>query len=53
MSPADYQAKRKALGYTQAGLAATLGVSRETIVRRESGDPRNPKVAHYQTFTGD
>lgn len=42
MSPAEYQAKRKALGYTQAGLADALGVSRETIVRRESGDPRNP-----------
>lgn len=42
MSPNEYQAKRLALGYTQAGLAEVLGVSRETIVRREAGDPRNP-----------
>lgn len=42
MSPTEYQAKRRALGYTQAGLAEALGVSRETIVRREAGDPRNP-----------
>jgi transcriptional regulator with XRE-family HTH domain len=37
MSPADYKAHRKKLGLTQAGLAALLGVPRESISRRESG----------------
>jgi DNA-binding XRE family transcriptional regulator len=42
MNATDYKAKRIALGYTQAGLADALGVSRETIARREAGWPRNP-----------
>lgn len=42
MTPTDYQAKRIALGYTQAALAEALGISRETVTRREAGDPRNP-----------
>jgi DNA-binding XRE family transcriptional regulator len=37
MSPADYKAHREKLGLTQAGLAALLGVPRESISRRESG----------------
>lgn len=39
MTPAEYRARRTALGYTQAALAARLGVSRETISRREAGHP--------------
>lgn len=42
MNATDYQAKRLALGYTQAALAEALGISRETVTRREAGDPRNP-----------
>ena len=42
MTATDYQAKRLALGYTQAALAEALGISRETVTRREAGDPRNP-----------
>ena len=38
MSPAEYRAHREKLGLTQAGLAALLGVSRETVNRRESGE---------------
>lgn len=38
MSPAQYKAKREQLGLTQAGLASLLGVTRETINRRESGE---------------
>ena len=37
MSPAEYRAHREKLGLTQAGLAALLGVPRESISRRESG----------------
>lgn len=37
MSPAEYKATREKLGLTQAGLAALLGVPRETISRREHG----------------
>ena len=42
MNATDYKAKRIALGYTQAALAEALGISRETVTRREAGDPRNP-----------
>ena len=38
MSPAQYKAKREQLGLTQAGLASLLGVTRETVNRRESGE---------------
>ena len=40
MSPAQYKAKREQLGLTQAGLASLLGVTRETVNRRESGEQR-------------
>lgn len=36
MTPADYKANRKKLG-TQREAAAVLGVSRETIAKRETG----------------
>lgn len=35
MSPTEYRTIRKQLGLTQAGLAALLGETRETINRRE------------------
>jgi transcriptional regulator with XRE-family HTH domain len=35
MSPTEYRTIRKQLGLTQAGLAAILGETRETISRRE------------------
>lgn len=38
MSPAQYRTKREQLGLTQAGLAALLEVTRETVNRRESGE---------------
>ena len=38
MTPTKYREIRKKLGLTQAGLAARLGVTRETINRRESGE---------------
>jgi DNA-binding XRE family transcriptional regulator len=37
MSPDEYKAHREKLGLTQAGLAALLGVPRESISRREHG----------------
>ena len=37
MDAAQYKALRERLGLTQAGLAARLGVTRETITRRETG----------------
>lgn len=37
MTGAEYKAHREKLGLTQAELAAYLGVTRETINRRESG----------------
>jgi len=40
VSPDDYKATREKLGLTQAGLAALLGVPRESISRRETGDQR-------------
>lgn len=42
MTPTYHRTKRIALGYTQAALAKALGISRETVTRREAGDPRNP-----------
>ena len=42
MTPAEYRAVRQSLGWSQARLADELGVTRETISRRESGDPRAP-----------
>jgi DNA-binding XRE family transcriptional regulator len=40
MSPAEYRAHREKLGLTQAGLAALLGIPRETVGRREAGTQR-------------
>ena len=40
MSPETYKKHRKGRGLTQAALAALLGVSRETVGRRETGDLR-------------
>lgn len=40
MSPAEYKAHREKLGFTQAGLAARLGLPRTAIVKREAGDQR-------------
>ncbi len=37
MSPYDYRHRRVLLGYSQSSLAGTLGLSRETVSRRESG----------------
>lgn len=37
MTPTQYRRHREQLRLTQAELAAKLGVSRETINRRESG----------------
>lgn len=37
MQPHEYKAIRETLGLTQDALAERLGVTRETIVRRESG----------------
>lgn len=41
MTPAKYAAERKKRG-TQAEVAKLLGVSRETIARREAGTERYP-----------
>ncbi|MDQ8206219.1 helix-turn-helix transcriptional regulator [Coraliomargarita sp. SDUM461003] len=40
MSPVEYKANREQLRLTQAGLASRLGVTRETVVRRERGESR-------------
>ena len=45
MSPAKYKSKREQLGLTQAGLASLLGVTRETVNRRESGEQPIPHEA--------
>ena len=37
MTPAQYRRQRERLGLTQAELAARLGVTRETVTRRETG----------------
>jgi DNA-binding XRE family transcriptional regulator len=37
MSALEYKALRARLGLTQAGLAGLLGVSRRTIIFRETG----------------
>jgi transcriptional regulator with XRE-family HTH domain len=37
MTPSHYRSLRRKLGLTQAGLAALLGLTRETITRRETG----------------
>ena len=37
MTAAEYKAAREKLNLTQAGLAALLGVTRETVTRREQG----------------
>lgn len=38
MTPDQYRKQREKLGLTQAGLAAELEVTRETVNRRESGE---------------
>ena len=35
MTPAEYKKERQRRGLTQAGLAALLGLTRETVNRRE------------------
>lgn len=40
MTPSEYRTAREKLGYTQAELAAKLGIPREAIVRREAGTQR-------------
>lgn len=37
LTPEGYKERRKALGLTQEELAKRLGVSRKTVVLRESG----------------
>jgi DNA-binding XRE family transcriptional regulator len=37
MTPTEYKTIREQLGFTQADLAARLGVSRKTINARETG----------------
>ena len=37
MTGSEYNALREKLGLTQAGLAALVGVSRRTIIFRETG----------------
>jgi DNA-binding XRE family transcriptional regulator len=37
MTSDEYKKLRDQLGLTQAGLAALLGVTRETVARRETG----------------
>ena len=46
MSPTEYRTIRKQLGLTQAGLAALLGETRETINRRE----RSASIARRDKF---
>ena len=41
MTPSQYRKERTQRGLTQAALAEALGISRETVTRREAGDPRN------------
>lgn len=41
MTPADYQRERKLRG-TQVAVATALGVTRETVSRRETGDSQSP-----------
>ena len=46
MNPNQYRAIRKSLGLTQTELGQKLGVSRDTIHRRETGDaPITPEAA--------
>jgi DNA-binding XRE family transcriptional regulator len=40
MTPAQYRKHREQLGLTQVGLAAVLGVTRETVNKREAGTQR-------------
>lgn len=40
MTPPEYKAHRKKLGFTQAGLAARIGLPRTAIVKREAGAQR-------------
>ena len=46
MSPTEYRTIRKQLGLTQAGLAALLGETRETISKRE----RSESIAKRDEF---
>lgn len=45
MTPTEIRSTRKALGLTQAELAALFGVSRDTILRAERGDRPIPGLA--------
>lgn len=42
MTPAEYRTQRIALGHSQTTLGRVLGVTRETISRREAGHPQHP-----------
>lgn len=42
MTPQEYRALRERLGWSQKRLAEAVGVSRETVVRREGGHPSYP-----------
>lgn len=42
MKPEEYRALREQLALSQARLAEGLGVTRETVSRRETGDDRYP-----------
>lgn len=45
MTPAEYKHLREKLGLTQAELAARLGISRRTIIFRESGSKISEEAA--------
>ena len=45
MTPVQLRRIRKALGFTQAQLAAELGVGRVTVTRWELGDRRISELA--------
>jgi DNA-binding XRE family transcriptional regulator len=44
MTAAEYKAEREWLGLTQTEIANRLGVSRDTIAKREAGRPINKEA---------